>query len=317
MAFGVFLFLLIEKQFRALLPYLLSFLLGLAVVALPILWFFAFREALDGLYYGLIGHNLLYSGGLFSAEGMAERLVLLAFCLLTFFLLHKTKQHNLLLLVGPVLLFFTLLVGKNFFAHYLTVLIPIVLLCAAVLFSTRRVWVYASYLAAAVVMVCVSFLYVDTLHLRLRNHRQLECYRLSERMLEKIPPEERFQIWNFNLGFSDDGIQYVSIFCHNRIVPANHILLYDMALRDSSLKKTDCLETHRPLWLLLTRADDGRMNPVSTDAGSMLGWFQPGYDFIASYYECVASTDSSVCSLELYRRREEPALVPKDKRLTD
>lgn len=313
MAFGLFLFLLIEKQFRALLPYLFSFLLGLAAVTLPILWYFASRGALDGLYYGLIGHNLLYSGGLFSAEGMAERLVLLAFCLLTFFLLHKTKRRNLSLLVGPVLLLFTLLVGKNFFAHYLTVLIPIVLLCAAVLFSTRRVWEYASYLAAAVVMVCVSFLYVDTLHLRLRNHAQYDCYKESRRMLGRIPEEERSQIWNFNLGFASDGFQYVSVFCHNRLVPMNRILLYNMVFIDPSLARSEDVAQSKPLWVLLTHADDTLAYPQGKSSGQLYEFFQPGYDFIEANYERVDCADATLCDLELWRRKDrEPPIIIED-----
>ena len=52
MAFGLFLFLLAEKRFESLLPYILSFVLGLVVVTLPIFLYFASRGRLTGFITG-------------------------------------------------------------------------------------------------------------------------------------------------------------------------------------------------------------------------------------------------------------------------
>lgn len=82
-----------------------------------------------------------------------------------------------------------------------------------------------------------------------------------------------------------------SIYCHNRIVPCNRILIG----KKEQMEREDLISRHQPKWT------------VFHQEGTSTWWWRSTYEedlqYIDSHYDIVAQTDSTVCKLTLYRRR--------------
>ncbi|MBP5398653.1 MAG: hypothetical protein J6Y32_08560 [Bacteroidales bacterium] len=298
---AVFCAFLLEKEYLKAVKGALVFLGGAALAALPVLSYFAAHGALGDLWYGLIAHNLLYTGLSVPHSGI-KRLWMLAFFALTLFLILRAGKRREALAMAFPFLFFGLLSGGQFFPHYLTALIPCLAAALALLASAN--WKpFVLYLLCLIAIVRYDFYNKDTLELHFHNEPYRQLYLQSQALLDQVPAEEKKQIWNYNLGFALDGFVYTSVFFRAGLVQANRIPLYIMGFVDPILAESDRIEDHAPLWVLLTHADDPYPYWMNPEGPLMKEYFQAGYDYIESQYDCVAKADTTVCSLELWKRR--------------
>ena len=78
-----------------------------------------------------------------------------------------------------------------------------------------------------------------------------------------------------------------------------------MCFVDPLLAKTDLITDHHPKWVLLTHESD-EMNVLikSPTTGVARHFFEPGYDYVEANYDRVARTDTTICDIELWRRKD-------------
>ena len=84
----------------------------------------------------------------------------------------------------------------------------------------------------------------------------------------------------------------------------NRIPFYEMAFVDPKLAESDNIEKKKPLWITLTHENDNLREAARKDVGRLFDYFQPGYDYIEANYDRMARTDTTICDIELWRRRD-------------
>lgn len=311
MALGVFLFLSFEtKDVKYLLSFSCHFLLSFLLLSSPVFIYFASNGALPDLFYGLFGHNLMYANDIFSSAIKPSKISLLLFLLLTQYLISQSAHSYINFVLVPISLFSWLLIGGRLYVHYFIILIPIITLFFTFLVQQKNI-----------VFVAICFLsffsfFHNIQHIKIFIWQKQEClnelinkdivsqkfYSQTEQLISNVPEEERNMIWNYNIGFTK-GI-YFSLFYHSNIVQCNKVPLYEMSFVDRNLADSDCLIEKKPLWVLLTHDEDNRSEVAGKNVGQLFDYFRLGYDFFETNYEQVARTDTTICNIELWRRKD-------------
>ena len=302
---GIFLYLLFTRQFKNAIFNALFFLGTFIVLSLPFIIYFASKDALDAYYYGLIGHNSMYTEGFLplvkACFGKKKLMFFLLFLAMNVMVAQTSDRRSLFVLI-PVSLFAWVLTGWLMFVHYAISFIPMFLLFWAFMFRQKNIGIVLLSLA---LFYCGSFggqldyiygFHDDTIRRvgQLRTHDQdnRNFYEESRKLLDVVPEQERDSIWNLNLIWDKHAL--ASVFFHNGLVQCNRIIHYPHYSVDPNLKETDNIWTGKPKWIILTHAFD--VHPY---------WdfdFTRDYEYLEQHYEFVAATDSTVCNLELYRR---------------
>ena len=126
----------------------------------------------------------------------------------------------------------------------------------------------------------------------------------GRKLFMNIPVEDRDSIWNFNLGFNA-ATHPAGIFWQNGVIQSNRIPLFFMLDIDPKLAETDDITKHYPKWVLLEHTYDYAGDYAGkTSSNPAIIRFRPGYDFIEANYERIARTDTTICDIELWKRKE-------------
>lgn len=309
---GLTILLIYKKEYKSAVFNALCFAVGFAVVAIPVISYFAYYRAVDEMMYGLIGFNKSYAGGIsvlwesvLYSEKKALLLVFLCFVLLA----YEIRTYRILLIVLlPALLFEWLLIGCNFYPHYYMVLMPFyltnIVFIILLYLKKRKSWSLII-LSIAILFVSdgVSILNMSILELSSRStknrliplthgrayHRIKNFYAETDLLLSAIPEKETDSIWNYNLIWHGGGVSdrsEFSIIWHKGLVQCNLIT----ASRNDLLCAKDDITIRKPLWVLV-------------DEDCVFGKDDAEIAFIFSNYDLVAYTDTTICKVELFHRK--------------
>lgn len=308
--FGLVILFLYKKQYgdikRLVLPGFVFFL----IVAIPIIVWFASRNALGDLYYGLIAHNSLYAGGIANLfiTSLAHNkqlyfLLLLAVCVLV----YNSKFKISLVTLIPQSLFGLLLTGAHLIPHYFTVFLPLILLFWVFLTKQKN---YSIIILSVALFYCCSYgskanyikgaRNVTIARLKAIYNKDTEIrgfYEEADKLLSVVPQNERNEIWNYNLTWGN--YPEFSILFHNSIVQCNRVPYFPMNMEGESLLKSEDIKVHRPKWIILTHEHDTD-EVIYTD--EVFFKFRQDYEYITSNYSFVAGMNKEICDIELFRR---------------
>lgn len=298
---GVVLWLFINKKYKNLLQNILYFFCGFSVMSLPVLIYFGHQGAIPDMWYGLIGFNQEYSGGIISLAKSCfsgEKMYLLLLLVLFVWLVYDTEYEKILFAITPAFLLAVFFMGRMFYQHYYICFTPFISLFSSFFFLKSR----KTYWTIAVFCVVLHFstYYKGDYSLRPSMMKwnktgQQAVYDQAKRLFSLIPESQKDSIWNYNLHWEvniyEKWQSEFSIFCHNGIVPCNKITIGT----NDRLESEDLISKHRPLWILFQRSEE-------------TSWYErkkPKEDslFLASHYDVIAQTDTTICNLLLYKRR--------------
>ncbi len=294
-----------ERRFTALAKSAAVFIVAAVLVAVPVLLWFQSRGAVPDLIYGMITHNTLYSDGAELFLKAHRKLWFVVLFVPMGIMAHYSGRRELLALLIPVAVLSLLLVGGNMFKHYFIIFLPYFLLFWTLLFLQKNAGVIA--LSLTVVCLCSvgvsghdilihSIARETSMKLDMLVRREPDLRRFYDAaggLVEKIPEDERDEVWNYNLAWCRNPD--FSILFHYGIVQCNKVPYFPMYKVNAALKAEDDLGTHRPKWIFVSRDTDEAMTEWD---------FTPDYDFIRSNYALAGVLDPEVGGVELWRLRE-------------
>ena len=301
---------LYKKRYRVFLIDALWFAFGAIVTVLPFFLYFFFHHALNDFWFGLVGFNASYSGGIKElvlsciSKGKLS-LSLLFLAVLT--VVYNSRHRILLVILAPVSLFAFILMGIRLYAHYYITLLPLfcILISCCWQPSHKSVSILAlctflfSYQAGEgplVKLIQSSILSRSKVMLSSESSNGIRrFYEQTDRLINMIPVAERDSIWNYNLDWEStepDGQSSFSMLIRHNLVQCNKVTY---GANDALIQEDD-IRSHSPLWLL----KNNRMVPL----WERLYLEDPDrLDYIENHYDRVAQTDTSVCDIVLYRRK--------------
>lgn len=288
--------------------------IGAIIISLIATSFFIGKGATGDLFYGLIGHNFKYAGNFLESLLLPQKIGMLIFIMICVVLLYKKENRYILLLILPSLLFGLFLLGERMYEHYFTIFIPTIVLITTVIIRESKWWKSLAYILSLLFFVSVCIKDLSSIVWRIRydmgayglitNRESLEksFQQQGTKIITSVPLAERDSIWNYNLSFNKHV--YTGIFWKNGIMQMNRIPFYEMAFVDPMLAESDNIEKKNPLWVTLTHENDNRCEAAGKEVGRLFDYFQPGYDYIEANYDRVARTDTTICDIELWKRRD-------------
>ena len=298
---GVTLWLFYHKHYKNAILNVLCFVGGFVLMSIPVFIYFGIHHAISDMWYGLVVYNQEYSGGMMSLiksclkSGKLSLGLLFAMFL---WLLYGTKHEKILFFMLPACGMGILLMGTAMFPHYSIVLTPFWMLFFVffAIKSQRTCWT----IAVLCFLLHFSGKYKGTFDtvksegLKWNRSGMAAVYQQSERLFSIVPESEQDSIWNYNLrwGVGNGGLRSeFSVFWHHGIVQCNKITYGS----NSHLEKEDALSLYVPKWILYCHDSDVswvRRNTFKVDSL-----------FVASHYQVVAQSDTTICKLILYKRR--------------
>ncbi len=304
---GVFLHALASRRYSALPRFVAGCLISFAAVAAPFIAFYAHRQALPDLAYGMFTFSMKYAGGvdgfftrLIGRERVALTLLPLA-SVLALSLAGYRKSLAFVLVPAATLTYFAM--GPMIAYRYPAIAtVPLALLAFAMLCDTHSP-IGSRIRLAWLAVLALFFLYrasglaiVATQHAAAGGQRQSVFFAQTDSLLSHIPQAERGQVWNYNLGahypkrdLGEYGSSYLSILVHDKIVQCNRLVFNIQAYDDPWLREQDSLqfERKRPTWIVATPQSVFKIANIE--------------QALASDYRLVAQTDTTICDIKLYR----------------
>lgn len=308
------LFLFFNKRFSQLGKFVGGLAIGTVVISLIATSFFIAKSATGDLFYGLIGHNLKYAGNFLGSLMLPQKIWMFIFIMICVALLYKKENRHILLLILPSLLLGLFLLGERMYEHYFVIFIPAIVLITTVIVGDFKWWKSLAYILSLLFFVSISIKDLSAIAWRIRydmgayglitNRESLEksFQQQGTKIITSVPLAERDSIWNYNLSFNK--FIYTGIFWENGIMQMNRIPFYEMAFVDPMLAESDKIEEKNPLWVTLTHENDNLCEAAGKEVGRLFDYFQAGYDYIEANYDRVARTDTTICDIELWRRRD-------------
>lgn len=303
---GLSLCVLVRKRYSDLLRGIIAFGIGSLLIAVPVIIYFGCHHAIMDLINGTILVNTSYAGGFkeqflscFGHGKMALSVLFIALLALSF---HVHKEAWVILLPASLLIY--LLMGPRLYLHYYMVLIPFI--CLYITFMTQdKDWALVI-LAAAVLLFSQqawneSFLksgrkaFQHRIEvLRSGQGDVARFYEETDRLLDLVPENEKDQIWNYNLGWTNTGQSSFSMYIHQNLVQCN---IVTFGANEALIQKDD-IRNHSPRWLL--------MNNQMVPLWERVYLLDPErLRYIESNFEAVARTDTTVCDITLYRWKDQ------------
>ncbi len=295
--FGLFLLWFANKQYRTILPNVLMFLVGFALVCAPLVLYFYLHDAIPDLIYGMFIHNIKYTAdALFTMGGIGMVVIpilIIGVCiLLSNRSFDRDTSRHLRYIYIPVLVLTLLLIGKRDYYHYLIPLIPFVVICFAL--CKDRGW-KAFLWISCILFAMFSYRQVKTIVKAWEIRDDLEVlYSQTDSLFDIVPEEERNQVWNYNLSTYVVGEEHsphlyslLGAYIHRGVSPGNAAFVpFEM---DYDLVEGYKLQDKEPKWLLMQPED----------------YFNEDFDYINQNYELIAATPSEpVCEVRLYRKKD-------------
>lgn len=304
--FGVFLYMIVKKKYKEILPLVFLCFSGFIIVSIPILSYYIYNDAVDDLVYGMFTFSMQYSGGfhgffvrLFSLEKIEYASLLVLF--LTLYS-YKYYKKDLVYVILPTVLLTYFSLGPMMDSRYPAIsTLPLYVIC----FSLVIMNIGRFKMNYVVILIILLFPLIESSRYPLDEPIKLltkdraiyrNFYNETDRLLNNIPDNERNSVWNYDLGYdtvngvcSDPHASFTSIFFHDGITQCNKVILKDQAKIDPKLKEDDCLlfKKMTPKWIVSTckfAVKDKKLNS--------------NFD-----YYLYDKTNSSICNIFLYKRK--------------
>jgi len=297
--FGLFLLWIVRKDYGQILPNLATFLAACVLVSVPIWWYFIARDSVPDFLYGMIIHNLRYTGDVIFSWGGIGMILIPAVCYGAICIWARKDGgcRDLVWVFVPVFIFTVILVGKRDYYHYLIPTVPALAISIALALRSKwKVYLWT---------VCILFAVFS-----FRQHKCIfravsmgpdleEFYSQTDALFDNVPEEQRNSVWNYNLWLypcEEDSPHMVSlfgIFVHAGVTMGNRDMIwFQEEFWDNPVTFVD----KRPEWLIMCPEEQ----------------YMENVDYLYDHYELVASTSSEpFCEVRLYRLRNQfscPAL---------
>lgn len=306
---GLMLLELYKKRYTAFLNNVLWFSIGATVTVIPFFLYFICHNALSDFWFGLVGFNASYSGGIkelvLSCVSKGKLSLSLIF-LSVLTVVYNSSHKRLLIILCPVSLFVFILMGIRLYAHYYIALLPLFCILVSCCWHPSRksisllalcvfLFSYQAGEGPLIKIIQSSIISHASVMLSPESKGNIQhFYEQTDRLIDKIPVAERDSIWNYNLDWEStepDGQSSFSMLIRHNLVQCNKVTYG----ANADLIREDDIRHHAPLWLL----KNNRMVPL----WERLYLEDPDrLDYINAHYECMARTDTSVCDIVLYRR---------------
>ena len=305
---GLTILFLTLKCYKQCCYYVIMIIVGFLLLSVPVFSFFAIHHSVSDFWYGMVGHNQMYAGGVSSLLSINAGKLPMLIIALVLVALSIINNRRMLYITIPLAVFSTLMLGPRQYDYYFIAYLPLFLLLWVLMFSSKKVeMALISYL---IVMICFTydkkwgptdfFVNLKKHLITIVHHDESNrlFYEQSEKLFSYIPREQQSKVWNLNLGFSQKGnhYSYTSIFFHHNVLQANRIPLYYMSFIDPGLNEHEDMCRIKPPYVFLTHEVDGDKNECN--------FFKSSFDFIEAYYERVARTDTTICDIELWQRKD-------------
>lgn len=292
--FGITIWLIYQKRYKNLMYTIVAFSVGIAIITTPIIIWFALKHAMNDLFYGLLEHNKMYSGGIMSqilSVCSKNKIQFFMFFVAIIVLAYNTQYKRVLVLLIPILSLLTILTGTRNFMHYYIVVMPYFMLFFVFLCLQKN---------KSLIVCSIALFYsthINTLRcarkMPIKSTKQIinvakngitvsEYDKSADKMLNIIPAEEKGEIWNYNLD-SD-----IAMLWRNGIVQTNKVTLNLMYKIDGKLKKEDNIVKKKPKWILLSEIHERD----SSD-----------YKYIQNNYEQISQIMTDNKKIVLYKRK--------------
>ena len=274
---GIFLFLVFRRRAYANAALnALAFAVGATIAAAPWIIYFAQRDALADFWFGLIGFNMGYGGGVFAnLLNIWPMLQIIILASIAIALTFEAKRRGTRWLIVPVAILTLMLYGRNGYLHYYITLIPCLLLPAlALLFcQPNRKVTFCFVIPLLVSDYCIEGVaqalkipYQVVTGTFARDLQEIKEYEDVRELFAVIPEAERDSVWNCGDRFSALFLQ-CGIRAQNPVPPviaeqSEFMMQVYVAERRASLGK----ETARlPRALVRTRISEVRPKWLFTE----------------------------------------------------
>lgn len=286
--FGLLLLWTVRGEYRRLLPNIGTFIAGFAVSSVPFLAYFAVRNALPDLWYGMIVHNVRYAGdALFTWGGIGMILIPILFVSVIFILLKREGRGDFAYVLAPMLLFTVILIGKRDYYHYLIPFTAYITVAFAL--CLEHDWKPFLW-TVSVLFAVFTYREFSFIVRGVKAHDKLEAlYEQTDALFAQVPEEERNNVWNYNLVSYGKGntISLMGCFLHAGVTPSSPVLAaYDLQY----LEDVWGVRAKEPKWLVMCPSDS----------------YNKDFEYIFDNYDLVAaSPEEPVCEIRLYRRKDQ------------
>ncbi len=263
---GALVWMLKEKKYQAIAKWIGGMIIGFSTLALVFIVWFADKNALPDLWYGLIGFNAKYATGikgLIKGCFKIDKLGYVPFLVTLMLLSWQHKERRVLFILVPTFLAGYVLQGNNGYLHYWIVWIPILF------FSYWLMAIIMENKAFAVLAICV-FLSLPIFSsrnwlktpIRIFNEVKRDLYYTdsislyTKDLLNEMEPEDKDSIWSYNLTWCNKEecafSNAFNVLLYNEIIPCNRVPLIFMAEKDNSLLEYMDITRETPKYILFS-----------------------------------------------------------------
>lgn len=312
---GLVIYLFYNKHYKNAMYNIGMFLVGFIIVAIPIFGYFIYHNALGEFWYGLIGFNMTYSGGIFKlirSMFSTPKLVHVLFFTAMWGMLYKTEYKQVLWITIPLIILQLTFMGTFHvgFIYYYVVLVPMFMLYIIALFLTKDrvlliicafiLFFLPQFEKRPILKVAKGTTISNIKVLASGEPSAKKFYKEVESLLSHIPSTERDSIWNYNLFWAVPSEDYENNRCgasmlacfpilwNNGIVQCNRITCG----QSDELHQKDNIADYNPLWVIKVHIKDRKDPREKSD------------HILYERYDLVAKTDSTICNIDLYKRKE-------------
>ncbi|MCF0218399.1 MAG: hypothetical protein HUK14_01330 [Muribaculaceae bacterium] len=257
---GIFLYIMFcQKQYANALVNALAFFAGAIIMAAPWIAYFAYHGALENFYFGLIGFNIDYSGGLlYNLKNIFEITKLVIVCIFLIGLVIIAKRKLLWVLI-PICIYIILLFGRNNYPHYYMTITPaITLLYVSILFCKNYHNILKEFIA---ILPLFYFAYSSSgIHRIYYKSIELVTGKIPEQylgyqrycddlqnLLSLIPKEDCDSIWNYSDIYSN-GFHLCGIIAQNPVPP---VIVWQKRPLPKEMEQRLHITLQKPLWILI------------------------------------------------------------------
>lgn len=238
--------------------------LGFCIVAIPILGYFYYNDALYDLFVGIYLFNAKYAEGIYgllSGILSTQRFYFVFFpillCVIVFLFLGKSLSKDksidrkILSLLLSVLFFSLLLIGQRNYIHYYQILVPCYVYLIA--YAINYLKVRSVFLRTLIFSLLIFFFYhsarrgIGNPYYAFKQKITLSrIYSEMKTLGQKVPSDERGSIYMYDTQRASYYFFYV-----NKLLPMNHALIID-AYKIFPAYFTDDMEIlkKKPKWII-------------------------------------------------------------------
>lgn len=260
---GIIIIFIKNKKYKELLKVAINFIFGIAAISIPICVFFyrnnALLEMLDGTFF----YNLKYIKiDLYKEYDFMQKIKcsihILILPLISFKIMNKEKNLNILMLVTSIITYIVLFIGEGF-SHYYVISVPLVCVYVAKIlghFEKEENKEEIKIVYLILIIVCITYASVKILNniSYLMNLKEVNVETI-ESVIEKIS-EEKNDIFVYNSNISSIIYLYGDFFPDFKYVFHHQILMKVIPSIEKDIYK--CIDYNEMNWIISTNIEKNK-----------------------------------------------------------